>query len=59
MMTNMKIDFDYLENLYDEEPQVKMMRKTKIVDNSGENKKIKKGKKNFNIAREFKYEGYN
>jgi hypothetical protein len=55
----MKIDFDYLENLYDEEPQVKMMRKTKIVDDSGENKKIKKGKKNFNIAREFKYEGYN
>lgn len=54
----MRIDFDYLEDLYEEEPQVQMIRKTKIVEDfSGEVKKAKK-KKEYNSARLFKYEGY-
>ena len=54
----MRIDFDYLEDLYNEEPQVQMIRKTKIVEDfSGDKKKTKK-KKDYNNARMFKYEGY-
>jgi hypothetical protein len=58
MKTIMRIDFDYLEDLYNEEPQVQMIRKTKIVEDfSGDKKKTKK-KKDYNNARMFKYEGY-
>ena len=54
----MRIDFDYLEDLYNEEPQVQMIRKTKIVEDfSGDKKKTKK-KKDYNTVRMFKYEGY-
>jgi hypothetical protein len=58
MKTSMRIDFDYLEELYAEEPVVQHIRKTKIVDDPGEIKKVKKVKKNYNTARLFKYEGY-
>lgn len=54
----MRIDFDYLEDLYAEEPQVQMIRKTKIVEDFGEDRKQKKSKQNYNTARLFKYEGY-
>jgi hypothetical protein len=56
--TNMKIDFDYLDSLYAETPQVKMMRKTKIVEDVNMDKKRSKKKKDYNIVRMFKYEGY-
>jgi hypothetical protein len=55
---NMRIDFEYLDELYDEEPQVQMIRKTKIVEDFGELKKPKK-KKDYATARVFKYEGTN
>jgi hypothetical protein len=54
----MRIDFEYLDELYDEEPQVQMIRKTKIVEDFGELKKPKK-KKDYATARVFKYEGTN
>ena len=53
-----RIDFDYLEDLYNEEPQVKMIRKTKIVEDVNMDKKRGKKKKDYNTARLFKYEGY-
>jgi hypothetical protein len=52
----MRIDFDYLEDLYEEEPQVQMIRKTKIVEEfTGMPKKS--GKKDYSKARNMKYGG--
>ena len=56
--TNMRIDFDYLEDLYNDDLQVESIRKTKIVDDFEEVKKPKKTKE-YKTARVFKYEGYN
>jgi hypothetical protein len=54
----MRIDFDYLEDLYNDDLQVESIRKTKIVDDFEEVKKPKKTKE-YKTARVFKYEGYN
>lgn len=54
--TNMRIDFDYLDSLYEEEFQVKMMRKTKIVEDFKEPVKKTSKKKQYSSARMFKYE---
>lgn len=54
----MRIDFDYLEDLYDEEPQVQMIRKVKIVEDF--NKPVKKvagKKKDYSTVRSMKYGG--
>ena len=56
--TIMRIDFDYLEDLYEEEPQVQMIRKTKVVEDFKEPVKKTSKKKQYNTARLFKYEGY-
>lgn len=47
----MNIDFDYLEEMYDEEPRVQMIRKNKQHDENQE----RKGKKDYNDARRIKY----
>ncbi len=47
----MRIDFDYLEDLYDEEPKVQMIRRTKITENMEDKRKMK----DYTDARKIKY----
>ncbi len=48
----MSIDFDYLEDMYDEEPKVQMIRKTKITENMDDKRR---GNKDYTDARKIKY----
>lgn len=48
----MRIDFDYLEDMYDEEPKVQMIRRTKIMENTEDKRK---GNKDYTDARKIKY----
>jgi hypothetical protein len=48
----MRIDFDYLEEMYDEEPKVQMIRRTKIMENTEDKRK---NNKDYTDARKIKY----